>query len=38
MSDTIEMRDRLLTQQLRAAIDESQKQLAAASHQEEKKA
>ncbi|MDW0110949.1 DNA-binding protein [Sporosarcina aquimarina] len=38
MSDTIEMRDQLLTQQLRETIDESQKQLAAASHQEEKKA
>ncbi|MCM3759155.1 DNA-binding protein [Sporosarcina aquimarina] len=37
MSDTIEMRDRLLTQQLRAAIDESHKQLAAASHPSEKK-
>lgn len=37
MSDTIEMRDRLVTQQLRAAIDESQKQLAAASHTEDKK-
>lgn len=37
MNDTIEMRDRLLTQQLRAVVDESQKQLAAASHLEEKK-
>ncbi len=37
MSDTIEMRDRLLTQQLRATIDESQKQLAAASHPSKKK-
>ncbi|ARJ37750.1 DNA-binding protein [Sporosarcina ureae] len=36
MSDTIEMRDRLLTQQLRATIDENQKQLTAASHPSEK--
>lgn len=37
MSDTIEMRDRLVTQQLRSAIDESKKQLTAASHPSEKK-